>query len=61
MFNVLLANAIIPPLMNIFDIFYLLKLFKRREISKQSVDSIYTQAEANTLHFLFYKKIEKEN
>lgn len=60
MFNVLLANAIVPPLMTIFDIFYMIKLFKRREISKQSVDSIYTQAEANTLDFIFYKKIKKK-
>lgn len=47
MFTVFLANAIVVPLMNIFDIFYLLKIIKRRVIRKEGLDSLFTQGEAN--------------
>lgn len=47
MFTVFLANAIVVPLMNIFDIFYLLKIIKRRVIRKEGSDSLFTQGEAN--------------
>lgn len=47
MFTVFLANAIVVPLMNIFDIFYLLKIIKRRVIKKEGSDSLFTQCEAN--------------
>lgn len=56
MFTVFLANAIVVPLLNIFDIFYLLKLLKRREIQKQGENSLYTQSEANKFNFYFLIK-----
>ena len=44
-FSVFLANTVIPPAMNFFDIFYLLRLRKQSEIRKNPI--LFTQIEAN--------------
>jgi len=49
---IFLSNACVPPLMSVFDPFYILKRFQRWNMERQRKNghSIVTQSEANELH-----------
>lgn len=48
--SIFASNAIVGPLLNFFNPWYLLRIFKRRSIEKDGAKSLVTQQEAHSVY-----------